>query len=405
MIERYKARLVACGHEQKFGINFFIVYGDVPNAYVKATTEEGVEILLFVPEGLVSTEEEITAQGAESVDEVGLLLGQSLYGLKQVGRLWHEHLHHVLVMIGFIQFVTNVCLYLAADSGGMTVVGTYVDDLLVTGTDKGSVSPFFVEMGGLELKGLSVTSHFLGMSVQYDGQSGYKFGQEAAIVEMLTKFGLAKANSVRAPIGGEDPAETDVADLLPHATKEMTPTELTVASFQSLVGSLLWIARCTRSDMFAVHCATRRAHAPTMTDSLEACYANRQIPEWHPISQVGHDNRKSVSAAVVQLNGMTVSWQCKKQSSVVLWTTETEYVAATVGGQGLLGQKELLSELSTAIQLPKDMLMDNQVAIVQGVVVPKYVASEDMLADLLTKALPSPRMKELREKIGLDGIE
>ncbi|KAG4051572.1 hypothetical protein PC123_g13226 [Phytophthora cactorum] len=272
MIERYKARLVACGHEQKFGINFFIVfaavitmtsvkyifvvaYGDVPNAYVKATTEEGVEILLFVPEGLVSTEEEITAQGAESVDEVGLLLGQSLYGLKQVGRLWHEHLHHVLVMIGFIQFVTNVCLYLAADSGGMTVVGTYVDDLLVTGTDKGSVSPFFVEMGGLELKGLSVTSHFLGMSVQYDGQSGYKFGQEAAIVEMLTKFGLAKANSVRAPIGGEDPAETDVADLLPHATKEMTPTELTVASFQSLVGSLLWIARCTRSDMFAVRCA------------------------------------------------------------------------------------------------------------------------------------------------------
>ncbi|KAG2814619.1 hypothetical protein PC112_g14246 [Phytophthora cactorum] len=344
---------------------FVVAYGDVPNAYVKATTEEGVEILLFVPEGLVSTEEEITAQGAESVDEVGLLLGQSLYGLKQVGRLWHEHLHHVLVMIGFIQFVTNVCLYLAADSGGMTVVGTYVDDLLVTGTDKGSVSPFFVEMGGLELKGLSVTSHFLGMSVQYDGQSGYKFGQEAAIVEMLTKFGLAKANSVRAPIGGEDPAETDVADLLPHATKEMTPTELTVASFQSLVGSLLWIARCTRSDMFAVHCATRRAHAPTMTDSLEACYANRQIPEWHPISQVGHDNRKSVSAAVVQLNGMTVSWQCKKQSSVVLWTTETEYVAATVGGQGLLGQKELLSELSTAIQLPKDMLMDNQVAIVQ----------------------------------------
>ncbi|KAG2776670.1 hypothetical protein PC116_g17217 [Phytophthora cactorum] len=195
-------------------------------------------------------------------------------------------------MIGFIQFVTNVCLYLAADSGGMTVVGTYVDDLLVTGTDKGSVSPFFVEMGGLELKGLSVTSHFLGMSVQYDGQSGYKFGQEAAIVEMLTKFGLAKANSVRAPIGGEDPAETDVADLLPHATKEMTPTELTVASFQSLVGSLLWIARCTRSDMFAVHCATRRAHAPTMTDSLEACYANRQIPEWHPISQVGHVGRR-----------------------------------------------------------------------------------------------------------------
>ena len=38
-------------------------------------------------------------------------------------------------------------------------------------------------------------------------------------------------------------------------------------SFQSLVGSLLWIARCTRPDIcFAVHKATRRTHKPTLQD-------------------------------------------------------------------------------------------------------------------------------------------
>ena len=37
----------------------------------------------------------------------------------------------------------------------------------------------------------------------------------------------------------------------------------TTKSFQSLVGSLLWIARCSRPDIaFAVHRATRRIHAP-----------------------------------------------------------------------------------------------------------------------------------------------
>ena len=38
-------------------------------------------------------------------------------------------------------------------------------------------------------------------------------------------------------------------------------------SFQSLVGSLLWIARCSRPDIaFAVLRATRRSHAPSEYD-------------------------------------------------------------------------------------------------------------------------------------------
>ncbi|CEG50087.1 uncharacterized protein PHALS_07814 [Plasmopara halstedii] len=57
-----------------------------------------------------------------------------------------------------------------------------------------------------------------------------------------------------------------------------------------------------------------------------------------------------------------------------------------------------------------DMLMDNPATIVQdfakkGVIVPKYVARVESLADLLTKSLPASRMKELREKVGLVDIE
>lgn len=161
--------MVACGNEQKLGVNFFLVFaavitmtgvkfifviafiwnvparhGDVPNAYVKATTEEGIDILLFVPDGLVITKEELKTIGAESVDEMGLLLEQSLYGLKQAGRLWHEHLHRVLVKLGFIQCITDACLYVKSDSGGMTIVGIYVDDLLVTGTEDSRVNQFFI---------------------------------------------------------------------------------------------------------------------------------------------------------------------------------------------------------------------------------------------------------------------
>ncbi|KAI9921617.1 hypothetical protein PsorP6_002187 [Peronosclerospora sorghi] len=40
-----------------------------------------------------------------------------------------------------------------------------------------------------------------------------------------------------------------------------------VKNFQSLIGSLLWISRCSRPDIaYAVHRATRRTHAPTNFD-------------------------------------------------------------------------------------------------------------------------------------------
>ena len=38
-----------------------------------------------------------------------------------------------------------------------------------------------------------------------------------------------------------------------------------IKNFQSLVGTLLWIARCTRLDIaFAIHNATRKTHEPRM---------------------------------------------------------------------------------------------------------------------------------------------
>ncbi|OWY98094.1 Copia protein [Phytophthora megakarya] len=40
---------------------------------------------------------------------------------------------------------------------------------------------------------------------------------------------------------------------------------MTMVRFQSLVGSLLWITRCTRPDItFSVHKATRKTHGPSM---------------------------------------------------------------------------------------------------------------------------------------------
>lgn len=137
--------------------------------------------------------------------------------------------------------------------------------------------------------------------------------------------------------------------------------------------------------------------------------------------------RKSVSGATIMVNGALISWHCKQQSANALSTTEAEFVAAAVGVREMLGVKELLTEISVKVALPMTIKIDNQAAIKQveneasnssskhvdvkhkfvtgaskdGIIKAVYVGSNKNVADLLTKALPAPRVCDLRGALGL----
>ena len=192
-------------------------------------------------------------------------LNKSLYGLKQAGRLWAELLHKTLVELGFVQSYTDSCLYFNRNHSGTTIVGVYVDDLLVTGTNTTFFDQFFQDMHVLEVKDLGIVTKFLGMGVTYDDKNGYALEQKQCIRERLATTGLDLANPTRTPTGEDQDGEGE-GDLLPGGSGG-TAKQPTIATFQSLIGSLLWIARCTRPDIaFAVHRASRRSHAPRECD-------------------------------------------------------------------------------------------------------------------------------------------
>uniref|UniRef100_A0AAV1VDP0 Reverse transcriptase Ty1/copia-type domain-containing protein n=1 Tax=Peronospora matthiolae TaxID=2874970 RepID=A0AAV1VDP0_9STRA len=105
---------------------------------------------------------------------------------------------------------------------------------------------------------------FLGILFRYDDDNGRKLNQEPLIDEMLERFGLVESAAVRVPIGGDDGVEEGA--LLPSNGKG-SPKRPNVQTFQSIVGSLLWLSRCTRPEIsFAVHRVTRRSHAPSEGD-------------------------------------------------------------------------------------------------------------------------------------------
>lgn len=164
-------------------------YGDIPNAYVKADKEQYLEIYLAIPQGMEINESVLRKLGASKKNILALSLKKSLYGLRQAGRLWSKLLHSKLVEAGFTRSVTDMCLYYKREGEEMTIVGVYVDDLLVTASKVELVNAFFRSMNVLFVKDLGKVRRFFDMRGELDKDKGYSQDQQATIEELSSSRG------------------------------------------------------------------------------------------------------------------------------------------------------------------------------------------------------------------------
>jgi len=120
-----------------------------------------------------------------------------------------------------------------------------------------------------------------------------------------------------------------------------------------------------------------------------------------------------------------VGWSSKLQSIVALSTTEAEYIAAVEAGKEIKWMRSLLGEFGYRINYPSTLHIDNLSAInvsknpehhgrmkhldlrfhwlrenvEAGMIIPKHVGTDDMIADCLTK--PLNKIKHNKDRIGL----
>ena len=139
------------------------------------------------------------------------------------------------------------------------------------------------------------------------------------------------------------------------------------------------------------------------------------------------EDRHAISGYAFLLHGGAVSWAAKRQEIVSLSTTESEYVAVTHASKEALWLRSLISQLFDVALEPTPLFSDNQSAIAltkdhqyhprtkhidihfhfirwiieNGSIRLIYCPTDDMLADTLTKALPSPKVKHFAVELGL----
>jgi hypothetical protein len=139
------------------------------------------------------------------------------------------------------------------------------------------------------------------------------------------------------------------------------------------------------------------------------------------------DHRHSISAYIFQIDGGSVSWSCQKQNIVALSSTEAEFIALTHATKEALWLHHFITETFQPLKCPIKLYSDNQSAITiaygnqlhsrtkhldirlyflrdtieNGQISITYLSTDQMVADILTKGLPSPKVKILVEKLGI----
>ena len=142
---------------------------------------------------------------------------------------------------------------------------------------------------------------------------------------------------------------------------------------------------------------------------------------------VTQEHHRAITRYAFLINGGAVLWGLRKQELVTLSMAESEYVAAMHAAKEAIWLHRLISEMFKPLAQPLVLYGDNQSAIAltrdgsyhtctkhinicyhfirfsvkNGSISFHYCPSSDMIADTLTKALPSIKAKHFAHELGL----
>ncbi|GJT82748.1 retrovirus-related pol polyprotein from transposon TNT 1-94 [Tanacetum coccineum] len=386
VVTRNKARLVAQGYNQQEGIDYEETYAPVARlksirillAYACALDFKLYQ--MDVKSAFLNSfinEEVYVAQPPGFIDfakpNYVYKLKKALYGLKQAPKAWYDRLKAFLIKHNYSIGMVDNTLFNKKKDSNLIIVQIYVDDIILRSTCQEMCDDFAKIMHDeFEMSMMGELNFFLGLQIkQLD--DGIFFNQSKYIKEMLKKFGLEDSKPIKTPMSTETKLTRDEEGL--WYPKEFGIETIVYAD----------------SD-----------HAGDYVD------------------------RKSTSGVCTFMGCCLTSWFSKKQTALVISTTEAEYVSVGKACQQALWMKQALIDYGVrlddipimrdnkrAIDLSKNLVQQSQTKHIEihhhflrdnvqkGNISIEKVSSEDNIIDILTKPLKREPFNYLRLGLGM----
>ncbi|XP_069150994.1 uncharacterized mitochondrial protein AtMg00810-like [Solanum lycopersicum] len=343
---------------------------------------------------------------------------------------------------------TTLSLFTRRKDNSLVVVLVYVDDLLITGNDSNMIHETKAALQhAFKIKDLGELRYFLGLEFARS-DSGILIHQRKYTLELLADMGLSGAKPISTPMEMNlKLTSTEYDDHMDSSHKDTLLED--PASYQRLVGRLLYLTT-TRPDIsFAVQCLSQFMHAPKVSHMNSALRLVRYL-KTEPglgilMSSTGGDslqvfcdadwgscinNRRSITGYLIKYGESLISWRSKKQVTVSRSSAEAEYRAMASTVAEIVWTVGLFQELEVDISLPVSVHSDStsalQIAanpvfhertkhididchfirekIKDGMLITVYLPSSEQPADMLTKALGKGHHRYLMSKLGMKNI-
>jgi hypothetical protein len=180
-----------------------------------------------------------------------LRLHKALYGLRQAPRAWNAKLDSTLLSLGFKRCISEHDIYTRGNTERRLIVGVYVDDLIITGSNVQALCSFKKEMcKSFKMSDLGALSYYLGVEVQ-QSRDGITICQGAYAKKILDAAGLEESN----------PSRTPMEPRLQLSKNGDTPA-VDSTNYRSVVGNLRYLVN-TRPDLaYSVGYVSRFMEAP-----------------------------------------------------------------------------------------------------------------------------------------------
>lgn len=350
---RYKARLVAKGYTQEYGIDYKETYSPVVRySTIRTLMAMAVNLGLHIDHMDVKTaflngelQETVYMEQPRGYKVNGkenhvFKLNKALYGLKQASKAWYDKIDSALTDLHFRKTLSEPCVYIKSDNAeDITILALYVDDILIISKDTPEKKRLKMGlMRKFEMKDLGRATHVLGMRVNQE-QTKITLDQKSYIQKVLEQFNMTDCKPVSTPLEcGMKLEKGDQNDM--------------DSKYRSLVGSIMYLAVCTRPDI---------AHAASFLSQFNNCHSETHwkaakrvlrylkgtidysiVYQKSSLSITGYVDadwasnqldRRSYTGYVFKIGNTAVSWESRKQRTVALSSTEAEYMALCEGAK------------------------------------------------------------------------